>query len=162
MLIRSLLAHKFVTVGVAVTLGLGITGISVYAANSPSPNPKPSAAAPHTGKAAAHPKLAVLRRVARAAMIHLTATASGETATQVRADLKGGKSFDDILGSKASGVETQALGKLKTALDKRVAAGKLTQAKEDALMAKAKTALDKMMAAHHTAKPATGTAAPKA
>ena len=112
-------------------------------AASPTASPSPSAAAPGQGHRPGGPAMVAVR-----ALIQITAKDTGQTPQQVQQALQSGKSIDDIAGSKAPQIKTDALAALKTALDKRVAAGKLTSSQETTILAAAPAMLDKAMASH--------------
>ncbi len=128
--------------GIAVaTVGIGTAAAApVLLAAAPAPTPSGSAAPTRAHSAALH-------GLARAGLIMVTAKDTGTPAAAIRTALAGGKSLDDIAGAKAAQVKTDALAALKTGLDKRVAAGKLTAAKEQKLLTAAPAAIAAEMAA---------------
>jgi uncharacterized protein (DUF433 family) len=86
---------------------------------------------------------------------------TGLTKQQILDQLRAGKTFDQIAGSKAQTVENDLLAALKARLDKAVSNGKLTQDRETAMLAKAKTAIEKAMSSNLSSRiPANGSLQP--
>lgn len=137
----------FAAGAVTATQASGILAATSTASRTATPSPAPAggaAAAGHKGKGI---------RAAVGAMkklIAITAADTGQTADQVKAALKPGKSLDDIAGAKAATVRADALKALTAYLDAQVKAGKLTAEKEKGILARAPAMLDKVMAKHHT------------
>lgn len=109
---------------------------------------------------AASPKAGRLRHLGialRRLLVTQTATQTGMTVKQVRAELRSGKSLATIAGGHAQSVESAVLATVKSRLDAARTAGKITQAQETKLLARARKAVDRMMAAtpHHTHKATT-------
>jgi hypothetical protein len=144
-----------VGVGAGVTVHSATAGTTLTAATA---TPSPSAA-PGSGGNVCRPAK-VLRLGAARQVLSIAASVTGQTEQQITDQLRAGKTLNQVAGSKASTVETQALAKLKTALDGRVSSGKLSAAQEQTMLDKAKTELDKAMASDLSGKlPPAGTAA---
>jgi hypothetical protein len=149
--ILGLAAATMVVVGVAGASTGAILTTSQAASAAPTATgsaPASPAAGGHQGKGKGG--LAAIAGRVRHALIEVTAQQTGLSVDQVKADLKAGKSIDEIAGGKHADVENAALALLKQKLDAAVTAGKITQDKETALLAKAKTLLEKVMAKHFT------------
>ena len=120
-------------------------------ATSPSRSPKSST------DCVPKPALGIARQV-----LGIAAKDTGLTEQQILDQLRGGKTFDQIAGSKAQTVENDLLAQLKSRLDKAVSAGKLTQDRENTMLDKAKSAIEKAMSSDLSSRiPAAGTT-PKA
>jgi len=140
--------RKAVIAGAGV-LAIGAAGgVAVHAATSGSPgsasltastsSPSPS---PHGGRnCVPAPALGIAKQV-----LAIAAKDTGLTQQQILDQLRAGKTFDQIAGSKAQAVENDLLAALKTRLDKAVSSGKLTQDRETSMLEKAKTAIEKAM-----------------
>ncbi len=87
------------------------------------------------------------------ALIGLVAKDTNQTKTQVLAQLKAGKSLDQIAGSKAAAIRQEALSRIQARLDKAVKAGKLTQDQANTRLADWKTRLAKVMSTPGTSLP---------
>ena len=113
--------------------------------HSPAPGArKGTAKARHTGLA--------LRRL----VVAQVARQTGQTVAQVRAELRSGKSLDDIAGAKAQAVRDAVLDTVTRCLDALRTAGRITQAQETRMLARTRTRITTLMAAvpHHKAPPA--------
>jgi hypothetical protein len=144
-----------VGVGAGVTVHSATAGTTLTAATA---TPSPSAS-PGGGDNVCRPAKA-LRLGAARQVLSIAASVTGQTEQQITDQLRAGKTLNQVAGSKASTVETQALAKLKTALDGRVSSGKLSAAQEQTMLDKAKTELDKAMASDLSGKlPPAGAAA---
>lgn len=136
----------------AVIAGAGVVaigaagGVAVHAATARTPSSTPTAATatPSPGDkardCAPKPLLGAAEKV-----LAITVKDTGLTRQQVLDQLRQGKTLDQVAGSKAQQVESDALAALKTRLDKAVSGGKLTQDRETTMLDKAKTALEKAM-----------------
>ena len=137
--------------GVAVhaAMSSGSTGASLTA-TTPSPTPSPS------GKHAKTCEPALGFGIAKQVLAIATKD-TGLTQQQILDQLRAGRTFDQIAGSKALTVENDLLAALKARLDKAVSGGKLTSDRETAMLAKAKTAIEKAMSSNLSSRiPANG------
>jgi hypothetical protein len=141
----------------AVIAGAGVValgsagGVAVHAATSSSPTsatltatttttPSPT---PNSSTCVPHRELGIAKQV-----LGVAAKDTGLTEQQILDQLRAGKTFDDIAGSKAPTVEQDLLTRLKSHLDQAVSSGKLTQDRETAMLDKAKTAIEKAMSSN--------------
>jgi hypothetical protein len=133
------------TVVVAAAAGGGIT-YAVASHNTPST----ATAQPSTPKVpATHAKKAGLgseRRAAAAKLVALVTSDTGQSLASIESQLQAGKSMNQIAGASATKLESDVLAALKTALDHRVTAGRVTSTQEAADLTRARTFLDKAMA----------------
>ncbi len=81
----------------------------------------------------------------RDGILESTATALNMTTTDLKAQLKSGKSIADVAGDDIGAVKTQILGDAKTKLDAAVAANKLAQDKADKALQKLTDSLDNIL-----------------
>lgn len=72
---------------------------------------------------------------------------TGLSQQQILADIKAGETLDQIAGSNASKVESDAVAEVQTALDQAVAKGAITSSDETRLLNDAKDAIDVLMTA---------------
>jgi ribosomal protein S4 len=154
--------RKAVIAGAAVVALGAAGGVAVHAATSSSPTsasltastPSPSPNA--TKNCVPNKELGIARQV-----LAIAAKDTGLTQQQILDQLRAGKTFDQIAGSKAQTVEQDLLAQLKSRLDKAVSSGKLTSARETALLDKAKTAIEKAMSSNLSSRiPASGSLQP--
>jgi hypothetical protein len=131
-----------VGVGAGVTVHSATAGTTLTAAAAAA-TPSPSAS-PGSGGNVCRPVKA-LRLGAARQVLSIAASVTGQTEQQITDQLRAGKTLNQVAGGKASAIETQALAKLKSALDGRVSSGKLSAAQEQTMLDKAKTELDKAM-----------------
>ncbi len=142
--------RKAVIAGAGVLAVGAAGGVAVHAATSPgstgasltatsaSPTPAPS------GKTCVPaPALGIAKQV-----LSIAAKDTGLTQQQILDQLRPGKTFDEIAGSKAQTVEQDLLAQLKARLDKQVSSGKLTQDRENTMLDKAKSAIEKAMSSN--------------
>ncbi|MDQ2960473.1 MAG: hypothetical protein M3R48_05415 [Candidatus Dormibacteraeota bacterium] len=138
------------TVVVAAAAGGGIT-YAVASHNTPSTTTTqpstPAAPATHAKKTGGSSE----RRAAAEKLLALVTTDTGQTLASIESQLQGGSSMNQVAGANATKLESDVMAALKTALDHRVTAGKLTATQESADLARAKTYLDKLMAEPGTA-----------
>jgi len=139
----------------AVIAGAGILavgaagGVAVHAGSTSATltattaSPSPSTSTGNAGRNAA----CAPSRLDRAArqVLAIAATVLGKPQAEIEAQLRAGRTLDQIAGDKAATIEQQALAKLKARLDQMVSSGKLTADRETALLARATTALEKAM-----------------
>jgi hypothetical protein len=123
-------------------------GVAVHAAiASPSATFTASTATPSPsnhaggGRECLPPKLMSIANK----VLDVAAGVTGQSRDQILAQLRAGKTLDQIAGDKASAIESQVLATLKSRLDERVGAGRLSADAETKLLAAAKTALEKAM-----------------
>ena len=128
--------------GIAAAAGIGVTAFAssgpapvaaTLTAAAPTATPSPSASHGATAGSPtkhAHHLLAGLRH----RLVVATAAATGQTPKQVRAELRSGKSLDQIAGSKAASVKAAVTADVKALLDKAVADHTITQARENAIL----------------------------
>jgi hypothetical protein len=126
-------------------------GVAVHAATAGSPSATPTAATASPSPSgdrdcAPKPLLGAARQV-----LDIAASVTGLSRDQILDQLRQGRTLDQIAGDKASTIESQALAKLRAALDKRVSSGKLTAAREATMLDQAKAALEKAMSANLSA-----------
>jgi hypothetical protein len=146
--------------GLLTAAGIGAATIPAALASTPAatsttspattaPTPKASPAPGAKGKARARGLGLQLRRL----LVAQTATQTGQTVEQVRAELRSGKSLDDIAGSKAQSVRDAVLDTVTKRLDALRARGTITQAQETKILARMSTRITRVMAAvpHHKA-----------
>lgn len=119
---------------------LNATPTAAIATAAPATSPSPTT----------HAKHAKLGQVARALLVKLVAHDTGKSVAEIRSELKAGKSLNDIAGTQAASVRTQALARVKKTLDRAVLKGKLTVQQEATLMTKAGKQLDKLMSRQAT------------
>lgn len=171
--LRSLLIRRTVLAGTVMAIATaGAGGAYMHLAASPTPSAGASSA-PKTPEAMTpgakthhhhHHGGGALR-----ALVRDTAKQTNQTPEQVLAELKAGKTFDQIAGTKAATVKQDVLAQAKTRLDGAVSRGRIDGTKEAAMLAKLSTQLDALMnknlaarlqhvGKHHAA----GTEAPKA
>ena len=90
---------------------------------------------------------------ARFGAIHAATQYLGLTGTQIRSDLKGGKSLDDIAngiaGKSAAGLQAAILAAAETQLQSAAIAGRITATQEQAMLNRIEPALPKMLSATH-------------
>lgn len=129
----------------AVTIAhVGNASAATAAAQSSPAVPAPSPSVPLVrGKS-------ILGRALHHRLVKATAEATGQTPTQVRAELRSGKSLAQIAGDKVAAVEKTVTDATKARLDKAVAHGRITADQERDLLGKLQAAIDKEMAATHT------------
>lgn len=146
-----------VAAGVATGVAVAHTvapSTAALAASTSAATPSASPGASNTCRPALRgPALGAAKQV-----LDIAATDLGQTRQQILDQLRSGKTLDQIAGSKASTIENDALAKLKAALDKRVADGKLSSSQETTMLSKARAALDKAMSSDLSGKlpPAAG------
>ena len=133
---------------------LASTPTAAAATTSPSttaPTPKASPVPGVKGKGKA--RALRLRLQLRRLLVAETAKQTGQTVEQVRTELRGGKSLDEIAGSKAQAVRDTVLDTVTRRLDGLRAKGTITQAQETRILARMQTRITKVMAAvpHHKA-----------
>jgi hypothetical protein len=89
----------------------------------------------------------------RRLLVAQTAKQTGQTVTQVRAELRSGKSLDAIAGAKAQAVRDAVLDTVTKRLDALRTAGTISQAQETRILARMTTRIATVMAAvpHHKA-----------
>ncbi|HXA29178.1 MAG TPA: hypothetical protein VN193_10585 [Candidatus Angelobacter sp.] len=142
---KALIAGAGIFVVGGVVAGVGVhaatTGGATLTASTSTPSPS---ASPGAGSKVCRPNQGAGFGPARQ-VLSIAVSVTGQTRQQILDQLRAGKTLDQIAGSKAPAIESQALAKLKTALDKRVSAGKLDAAKEQTMLDRAKTALEKAM-----------------
>jgi hypothetical protein len=144
-------ARRHVVVsGVAGALIAGIVagGVGFAVARPPAASTQSAALtarplAAGSATAARHP---LRRAAALRAIIGLVATDTHQTRAQVLAQLRAGKSLDQIAGSQAAAVRQQVIDRLTTRLNTAVAAKRITQAEATRRLAAWKTALATLMA----------------
>lgn len=150
----------------AVIAGAGVVaigaagGVAVHAATSSSPSSasltsSTSSPSPDAGQknCVPAPALGIAKQV-----LAIAVKDTGLTQQQILDQLRAGKTFDQIAGSKAQTVENDLLAALKTRLDKAVSNGKLTQDRENTMLDKAKAAIEKAMSSDLSSRlPATDT-----
>jgi hypothetical protein len=147
--------------GLLTAAGIGAAAVPAVLASAPAaagsastttPTPKASTApgskASNSTANRRHPGLGLRRE-----LVGLVAGQTGQTVAQVRAELRAGKSLDEIAGSKAQAVRDAALDAVTKRLDALRTAGKITQAQETKRLARAKDRIARVMAAvpHHRA-----------
>ncbi len=71
----------------------------------------------------------------------------GLTPQQIFADIRAGKTLDQIAGAKAATLQAQAVAAIKSELDKAVTRGALTSAQETSLLQDAQNAISVLMSA---------------
>lgn len=142
--LRSMLIRRTVLAGTAMALATaGVGGAYMHLAASPSPSASaPSPAKPAVGEDAHHH--CGHHRFLRA-LVTDTAKQTNQTPEQVVAELKAGKTLDQIAGSKAATVKQDVIAAAKTRLDRAVSAGRIDAAREKALLDKLSLRLDKVM-----------------
>jgi hypothetical protein len=139
------------TIAIAGVVAVGTAGgVAVHAAVSSSPTSASLTAS--TPSTAPSPKASTcgpgIALGAAKQVLAIAAKDTGLTQQQILDQLRQGKTFDQIAGSKAATVEQDVLNALKARLDKAVSGGKLTQDRENTMLAKAKTALEKAMSSN--------------
>ena len=106
--------------------------------SSSSSSLQPGARAGHDGHH--HGRHHLLRELVR-----ITAKDSAQTPEQVVAQLRAGKTLDQIAGSKAGAVKQDVLALAKVRLDRAVSRGRIDGARETALLATLSQRLDTVM-----------------
>ena len=162
MLPISQLLRRRVMVAAVLTAGLGVVAavptvaMLSNAASPQSPSSSAAQAANGSGQPGAQRKGKGdhAHRPAMKTVIADTARISGQSTAQVIAALRSGKTLGEIVGGKQAELKAALLADLKTALDKAVAAHKITAAQEAKMLDKAGPRLDKLMA--HTFKNGAG------
>ena len=126
-------------------------------ATTASPTPSPSGSAKdHSKTCAPAGAMGMVHQV-----LSIAEKDTGLTEQQILDQLRAGKTFDEIAGSKAQTVENDLLAALKTRLDKAVSNGKLTSDRETTMLDKAKTAIEKAMSSNLSSRiPASGNLQP--
>ena len=116
--------------------GIGYTVFHSSSATSSSTRPSPSV----SGRRAPGGRDRMV-----AVLIQLVANDTHQSRQQVLAQLREGRTLDEIAGMEASAVEQQALSRLQARLDAAVQAGKLTQAQEQRRLAGRRAALETIL-----------------
>jgi uncharacterized protein (DUF433 family) len=151
--------RKAVIAGASVLAVGAAGGVAVHAATSggstnaslTATSPSPSAS-PNAKTCVPGPALGVAHQV-----LAIAVKDTGLTQQQILDQLRAGKTFDQIAGSKAQTVENDVLAALKTHLDQAVSSGRMTSDRETAMLAKAKTAIEKAMSSNLSSRiPANG------
>ena len=162
-LLRRLLTKRVAAAAAAIGVAGAAGGVlAANAATAASPVAATLTASTGGGSAAAPAKPAVRAHPFLRALVRATASETGDTVKTIRQDLASGQTLNQIAGSKANAVENDVLARLKTRLDKLVAAHRITQAQEDKRLAAAKTRIEALMgmklqaAAPHAAAATTG------
>jgi hypothetical protein len=152
--------QRLVTRRVALAAGaLALAGISAAAvvtvgsASTPPASAKLTVAQKATKPRASRPLQ--LAATLRAALVQATVKETGLSLATVRADLRSGKSLDEIAGSKATTVVNDVLAKVQARLQKAVTAGRLTTTAEANELAKVKARLEALMSRQFTKHPRT-------
>ena len=99
----------------------------------------------------AHPGALVRHGMRRAALVRVSASYLGISATQLRAQLKAGKTLAQIAtaqGKAVAGLEQAITTAVKTRLDKAVSAGKITSQQEQQILNRLASRLNKLV--NHT------------
>lgn len=130
---------------VAAAAGGGITfALAGHAASAAASASAPRASA-GAGPAKAKAKAKAGDGAVLTSALTLLAADSGQSVTAIRSQLATGRSLADIAGPAASKFESDLAGRLRTALDRKVAAGRITAAQESAHLAKATATLHTLM-----------------
>jgi len=79
------------------------------------------------------------------ALVRDTAKLTGRTPAQVVADLKAGKTIDQIAGSQAATVKQDVMARAKTRLDRALSKGRIDAAKQKTLLDQLSARLDTLM-----------------
>jgi len=162
---RNLLRHRAAVVGLAAVLALGVfagAGIALASGSGGGESATgatsqagvmsladaTSTATPSTGttgKLSCHAKFRIAKGI-----IKDVAAKSGIPAKTLVADLKDGKTLNEILGSNAASIEQQVVADAQARIQAAEQAGKLTQEQAQKLSAKAPDAISKFFSTVHT------------
>jgi hypothetical protein len=145
--------------GLVTAAGIGAAAVPHVLASAPAATtsaPPALGTAPAAGQKPANAKRHHAGLALRHLLVKLTATQTGTTAQQVRAQAKAGKSLDAIAGSRAQAVRDAALDTVTKRLDAARGKGRITPAQETKQLASVKARIATAMAATPHPKGAAG------